>query len=230
MKKYFFLVCVALALVCCGKETPTNEKEPEKEYSIVGVWESNDKFLSFSSDGFYCAYLNDNFIDAGTYNRDKDEIRCTVDYFNRSTSYKIQSISDNSIDVKYTYTGIDGIAHQDFISFKKRSLLPTSSSHALLNKTYQENTSYAGIVTYSFSTSSSGSRVASGGAAKNYPLRMFYIFLNDKVYMQYFTNSNGSNAIPSIGGWTTQADRGDVFIYKVSFSNTGGIQSFKSAK
>lgn len=224
MKKFLFFGFLLCAVIACEKPNQNGStEEPEKVFSEVGVWESGEHFLSFSSDGFCSAYLSDSFIDSGSYQRDKNVIVCSNTYFNRETKYTISSITDSDLRVSYSFTDTKGKTWTGSLSFTKSSKKATSSNHILVNKSYSINSSYTGTITYKYTTNNSGTRTASSGSARQYPLRIFYVFLDNQVYMQYFTSGSGGNAIPTIGGWTNQADNEQIFKYQLEFSGSGDI-------
>lgn len=85
MKKTLFTllsVFVCFVFLSCSKDE-NNTSEEENFPKIIGTWESGNYFVSFGNDGFYSAYIGDEFIDSGDYDLSMNTVPCSNHYFNR---------------------------------------------------------------------------------------------------------------------------------------------------
>lgn len=85
------LIVPMLALTGCGgDDEPDNPNKPDEPkisaQTLAGVWENGDKFISFTVDGFYCAFLAKNFIASGAYSISKDVVKCNNAYYGTELS------------------------------------------------------------------------------------------------------------------------------------------------
>lgn len=225
MKKLLLLLLLAFpfALGSCSSDGDKvdDDEDPiiEQPKSIVGVWENDNYILSFNSNGFYCAYLADKFIDSGIYNEFKDVVSCENTYFNRKTIYTIKGISDTKLNVDISYKDIFGNSQNITMVFTKTTVTPASQSNALVGKVYKSLSSTFGNITMAFNTYNSGLKTATKGSAAKYPLSFFYIYVGGKLYHQILDDK--SIQVPTIGSWST--DYYTVKCWKLSFDSNGGI-------
>lgn len=225
MKKIFMLITVVLPLfLSCSSDNSSDENiDDEKEHpSIVGVWENGSYFVSFSNDGYYAAYLGDQFIDSGNYTQSEKGISCSNPYFNRTTSMNIENISVSELKLDVTYTDVHGDVSNKVVSFRKSTDIPASQNSSLTGKSLSYRSSTFGVITMKFNTGNSGVKTATKGAAAEYPIKFFYIFINGKVYYQYIPESHIQ--VPTIGSWTT--DYYDIYCRSLTFSPNGEIDDF----
>lgn len=155
MKKLFFLLLILpITFSSCGSDGDKEDEDPvvNQPKSIVGVWENENYFVSFGSDGFYTAYIADRFIDSGNYIESKDVVSCENAYFNRKTIYTIKSISDTKLNVDISYTDIYGDKQNKIVTFTKSVTTPASQSKTLAGKSYRSSSSIFGNVTMTFSS------------------------------------------------------------------------------
>lgn len=221
MKKILFFALIFLSIFVLGSCSDSNKDEPEvnETPSITGVWENGNYFVSFSSDGFYAAYIADRFIDSGNYTQSKYAVSCQNTYFNRNTTYTIKSISDTELKVDVTYTDLYGGIQNKNLTFTKSTELPASQINTLSGKSYKWNSSVFGTVTMAYNTYNSGIKSATKGSAAKYPLKFFYIYIGEKLYYQILDDD--SIQTPTIGSWST--DYYTVKCWKLSFSANGSI-------
>lgn len=73
-----------MVFISCSDDDNNNPPQ-EESASIIGTWENEDYFVSFGEDGFYCCYLDEDFIDSGNYKRSDNIITCSNMYFKRSS-------------------------------------------------------------------------------------------------------------------------------------------------
>lgn len=205
MKK-FLLTTVILSIITlfasCGSDNKEDEPDPEPapvEKNIEGVWENGNYFVSFSNAGYYCAYLGDDFLDSGSYKRNKDEIMTDNSYFSRKTIYLIKKLDEKNLQVEVSFTDVYGQTHNEIFSFIKSEIEPAKEGQ-LAGKSFSWLNPYFGTVTTSFITSNSGIRLAQSGSAARYPLNFYYFYLGDKLYYQIVRNY--SMQVPTIGGWS----------------------------
>lgn len=227
MKKILFLLLVfPFILSSCGSDSDKEDEDPiaSQPKSIVGVWENENYFISFSSDGFYTAYIADRFIDSGNYTESKGVVSCENTYFNRKTIYTIKSISDTKINVDISYKDIYGDNQNKTLEFTKSAISPASQSNTLAGKAYRSSSSLFGNVTMTFSSYNSGIKSATKGNAANYPLSFFYIYIGGKLYHQILDDK--SIQVPSIGSWST--DYYTIKCWKLSFGSSGSIDGIEN--
>lgn len=192
----------------------------------VGVWSDGKYFLSISSDGYLAAYAGTNFIDCGSFTITGSVIKCSNTYYSKETVYTITSVSDNSISVKVDYTDIYGDSKTSNLVLAKTNDTPTVKDHALNGKSASYLTTSLGTITLDFSGYNSGKKTSTLSNCKKYPLSLFYVYINGKVYFQQFTSKTGQ--VPSIGGWTTSCDDGTIFVYEVKFASNGMVEDISN--
>ena len=199
-----------------GKEEPT-----PVVYSPVGVWENGKNFVSFSSDNFCSAYFDDSYIDCGTYIYSDKTISCENSYYAKKTTYTINKISNESMELKIDYVSVTGKSESKTMTFTKNtSKSPAVKDHSLVGKSYSSVVEFGGVntQTWSFETYNTGTRSMKSGSASKYPLKLFYIFIDGKIYFQSFKTTE---QMPSIGGWNPTTT---VQIFSVSFGNDGSLK------
>lgn len=223
MKKLLLLLLFPFVLFACGSDDKDKDEDIDDPKSIVGVWENDNYFVSFNSDGFYSAYIADEFIDSGNYTRSESKVSCENTYFRRKTIYTIKSISDTKLNVDITYTDVYGENQNKTIVFTKSSAIPSSKNNTLAGKSYAYNSSGLKVVTMSFTTFNFGIKTATSANASKYPLKFFYINIGDKLYHQ--TLEDHSIQVPTIGGWTTGYNT--VRCWKLSFNANGSIDGIE---
>lgn len=192
----------------------------------VGVWSDGKHFLSISSDGYLAAYAGNNFIDCGSFTITGSIIKCSNTYYSKETVYTITSVSDNSISVKVDYTDIYGDSKTSNLVLAKTNDTPTVKDHALNGKSASYLTTSLGTITLDFSGYNYGKKTSTLSNCKKYPLSLFYVYINGKVYFQQFTSKTGQ--VPSIGGWTTSCDDGTIFVYEVKFASNGMVEDISN--
>lgn len=70
MKQIFLSLITFFVLSSCSSDDPQEPatiNNPIKQNEIVGLWADGDSFVSFNSDGYYAAYLADDYLESGTY-------------------------------------------------------------------------------------------------------------------------------------------------------------------
>lgn len=215
----------SISFMACSGDDNDEEDNPSgggktEDYSIVGVWESGKNFISFNSSGYCAAYIDRNYLDSGTYNQKGNEVSVSNSYYAKTTKYTITKLDNSSMSVQISYTDLDGYSKSRSLNLSKSSKSPISTSHKLVGKSITRNWSSTGYkITTSFNTHYTGSRTCSGGDAAKYPLRMFYVFYNNRVYYQLFKTGS---IMPSIGGWYPTEE---VEAWDVDFESDGSISS-----
>ena len=188
----------------------------------VGVWSDGTHFISISSDNYLAAYAGTGFIDCGNITIDGNVVKCSNTYFSKETTYTITSVSDNSLSVKVNYTDVYGDCKTSVLTMSKTSDTPATKDHALNGKSASYLTTSLGTITLDFSGYNSGKKTSTLSNCKKYPLSLFYVYINGKVYFQQFTSKTGQ--VPTIGGWTTSCDDGTIFVYEVKFVSNGMVE------
>lgn len=174
MKQLLYILFAVTLFTACSSDDDNGEKPTiEEPKSIIGVWESDNYFISFDDNGFYSAYIADQFIDSGNYTKSESVVSCKNSYFNRQTVYTIKNISDTKIDLDISYTDIHGDNKKKTMTFTKSEISPASQSNTLAGKSYRTSSSIFGNVTMEFSSYNSGIKSATKGGAEKYPLSFF---------------------------------------------------------
>ena len=83
-----------------------------------------------------------------------------------------------------------------------------------------------GTITYDFSTYNVGKKTSSSANCSKYPLTLFYVFINGKLFFQQFTNKTGQ--VPTIGGWTSNVNNGDISVFRLGFDASGSVTDFEN--
>lgn len=210
-------------LSSCSSSSNNNDEDGGKEdqINVVGVWSDGKHFLSVNSDKFLTSYVAPNFIDCGNIIENGKEITCHNVYFNKNTTYKILSIDRSKLNISVSYKDIAGESKSANLILNKVSDTPATSNHTLVGKNYTYRTSYIGNVNIAFSTYSIAQMTSTSYNCAKYPITLFYIFMNDNIYFQKFTQKGIQ--VPTIGGWTTDVDDGSVTVYKLSFGPDGSV-------
>lgn len=225
MKKILFLLAMFPMMWSCSNSS--NEPEPPKEekIDIKGVWCNGDYFVTFSSDGYYTAYLDDKFIDSGDYiyNEQDKRVTCKNFYFNKSTEIAISSSNDKLI-CNFKSTNVLGDVFSKSMSFSKTDETPQGKNNALVGKTHQELYIIQGHGKCEWKFTSNYAATYSTIEVKPKTRNHFYIYREPYLYTQHFKPSGAGLSIFFNG-----SDKGDVLIYEVSISN-GSIKSITSKK
>lgn len=230
MKQKIFLLTALLAAsitfnACSSDDDDSNSDEPQATtYSEVGVWESGNYFVSLSSDHFLTAYVAPNFIDCGTYTRNDNVITSNNSYYAKSTTYTIKSIDDKSMVIEVAYTDVSGDNKTTNLTLAKSNTATTTKDNPLIGKNFSW-LSLHGVTTLTFQTFNTGLQTNTWVNFADYPLTLYYIYFNGYVYYQQFWPRG--KQIPTIGGWGTYADTGNIIVLKVTFGSDGSIQDMR---
>lgn len=195
---------------------------PSETKSVVGVWESGNYFLSMSSDGFLTAYFAERFLDCGNYTVNNGNlITCNNTYYARPTQYTIKSLTATQLQVEISYVDVYGENQSKFLTFTKSDKIPVTKDNPVVGKSYTTYFSASSTVriTTSFTTFNTGTKTANGGNMAKYPMAMYYIFFNNRVYYQTFKTTV---QMPSIGGWNPTTE---ITVWELEFASNGTISS-----
>lgn len=232
MKKKFICPAItmlfALAFIGCGSDDENGNEvatPPVVKYSPVGVWESGNYFLSLSSDNFYTAYVADKFIDCGNYTVSNESVvTCQNTFFARSTTYTIKNLSDTEMQVEVSYTDIEGNQKKKSLSLTKTDKTPAIKENPLVGKSsflwFSQSTSDK--VTYTFSSYNTGSKTTTQVNAKKWPMTLFYIYANGKLYYQQFNQKTGQ--VPQIKGWNDNVGTGEITVWTMNIQSDGTVE------
>lgn len=223
----FIALLSAFGFIACGGSDNDEEDiiPPVETYSPVGVWESGNFFLSLSADKFCTAYVADKFIDCGNYTvTSGNNLSCRNTYFSRNTSYTIKNLTNSKIEVDVTYTDIEGATKNKTLILTKSDKIPATKDNPLVGKTcvlgFSQNISAK--VYYSFATFQTASKTTTQQNAAKWPMTLFYIFFDGKLYFQQFNQSTGQ--VPQIGGWNVDAGTGDITVWTINTNPDGSIE------
>ena len=189
MRKIYYLLLLitifsisGLTLSSCGDD------EDDSPKSIVGVWENGKYFVSLNKDKFLTAYINNKFIDNGTYEvaSDNKSFSCFNTYFNHTTIYNIKSVSDTHLDLEISYINAFGENYKEDLRLTKSNKKPVSKDNGLVGKSCSFTTQSSGSATYDF-TSYNTATISSANTDKSkYPQTLHYVYFDEKVYIQKF--------------------------------------------
>mgnify|MGYP001075797984 CR=1 FL=1 len=157
MKKLFLYILILLSIIILQSCARMEDGEPgltsdDTKSLIIGVWESENYVVSFGNDGFYSAYIADEFIDSGDYTQSKNIVSCQNSYFNRTTIYTIEEVSDDLLKVNIDYKDLYGnkktkseVIHMEneslfsnILSLLRRDLKKQSKLQRLIKRTNKE--------------------------------------------------------------------------------------------
>lgn len=231
MKKLFIAILVSIvSFAACDKNLviqPESEngngggEEPAKEYSIVGVWECNKYFISFSSDGFVTTYYTQKHIESGTYSREGNTITISCPYFDSSTKVTIRALDDKTLSAQFDYKDhMAGTYEVQQLNFNKSAKTPSQKENALIGKSYTYLKAGTGHITYAFNTYNTIQKSSDKSNIEPYPLTLFYVYLDGVIYYQEFTSGGRT---PAIGGWNNDAGTYKIKAEKVTFESDGVI-------
>lgn len=227
------LVVLTLPLLAaCGGDDSNNDgtkpdNPSETKFSPVGVWENGDYFVSFNNENFCCAYFEADYIDCGSYSIGDNIITCNNIYYGKQTRYHITKITEVALEVKIEYNSMEGKTLTKTMTFTKcTNKTAPVKDHTLVGKSYsslvwlgENNTSI-----WSFETYYTGTHSMKSGAASKYPLGVYYVFFDGKIYYQTFKTTQ---QMPTIGGWNPSTT---VSISEVTFSSNGSISNISKIK
>lgn len=191
---------------------------------LLGVWSDGKHFISINSDNYLASYAGYNFIDCGNFSINGITLSSYNAYFNKQTIYQVKSLSESRMEVKVSYTDVSGESKEADLVLSKLPDEPAKENHQLSGKILSFRTSSFGMVTYNFSTFNAGTKTSTTSNCSKYPLSFFYIYINGKAYLQQFTNKTGQ--VPTIGGWTTNANNGTIFVFQLAFDAGGSVTDF----
>lgn len=224
MKRFLLVMAMMLSMVLfttCSKDdgvTDDSNEQEETEYSIIGVWEDGEHFVSFSENGFYAAYLNDKFIDSGEYERDKNNVICVNLYKNSKTEIKV-SLDGEILKAVILYTQFNGEKEKETRLLKKSDRIPAEKENPLIGKSVTNLNAYYGKCTAKFDTYNSATY--STEEAKPKVQNWYYFYFDSKAYFQRFKPE-----LAGLSKFYEECDNGDVNVYKVEFDSNGQISKF----
>lgn len=222
------IMMAAMLCVCfssCGsddKEDGLNPQPEEKSISLVGVWEAGNYFVSLSEDHFLTAYFADRYLDCGYYTINNMVLTCYNSYYAKDTRYSIKLLTDTKAQVTIDYTDLNGEQQRTILTFTKTNKTPITKDNPVVGKSFRIRWSAASTyITTSFNTYNTGLRTVDSGSAKNYPLAMYYIYYNNRVYFQTFKTTT---QMPSIGGWNPTEN---ITVWQIKFAPDGTIDDYE---
>lgn len=230
MKKYittlFFLTVAFISFTACSgsDDVPEPEQQAEVTYtSLTGIWCNGNYFVSFHSSGFYSTYLDNTFIDSGTYTIDENVVTCYNGYFQRNTTFTISTKTDSQLSADITYTNNNGTTRNTSMTFTKSDTTPASRDDELTGKSYTWSSDPFEDVTLSFSTYNSGFKSSSRNDIV--PLIFFYIYIDSKSYYQIIYHSSQTTPVE---GWNT--DYNTVKCMQYTFDSNGEISGHQDVQ
>lgn len=215
----FLLIWTFLSLISFTSCSSDNEENLQNLNSsnLIGVWESGDYFISFNKDGFYAAYLDEKFIDSGTYTINENSVLCTNPYKVSKTNYSMNLVNEK-LTADVSYTGINGSLLNKKIVFSKSKKAVIDKSNPVISKEFVHINAPYGFCTTRFDTYNTATY--STDEFKPRIQNWFYFFFNSKIYVQKFKLETAGVSLFYEG-----CDTGDVFIYNVTFDSDGQIEN-----
>lgn len=144
MKQIFLSLITIFALLACSSDDsqePAVINNPIRQNEIVGLWADGDSFVSFNSDGYYAAYLADDYLECGTYELPMEikegelhvhqedsiiEIRGSLGY----TILHVLGINSNTIKLNFVKN------QNNPITLHKTNKTPATRTISLVGQTY----------------------------------------------------------------------------------------------
>lgn len=202
MKKYLLALALIVPIVAftgCGGDGGSNSDGPDaskiSSHTIAGVWECGDQFISFTTDGFYCAFLTDKFIASGSYVVNGDEVRCYNTYYGTDLFFNVSAFDDKMIRGDISYVDFDGNPTEAYLILRKSDKRPTPKDNVLIGKSYTYLIGYTGSVdnscTISFDTFNTAKEVLPLKTKADLQRNWHYIYLAPYVYYQQFAAGSG---------------------------------------
>ncbi len=226
MKKFLLIlltIASVFAVTACSSSSDDNTT-PKQETNIVGVWANGDCFISFNKDGYYIAYLNDKFIDSGSYTESDNSVICKNNYNNNTTTYKLLKVG-SKLDAVVTYKNFEGHNVSENISFSKTTKTPSEKDNFLIGKSYSYETMYYRTVTDKFETHNIIYHTSN--KSKSFKNVWYYIYLEPNIYYQKFTPTD--KQYPS-STFMDDCDTWNVHIEKVATDSNGNIANMEFIK
>lgn len=196
MKKLLSMLAITLAVFAsCSSNDDSNDGDvnPPKDNktyklhdnNIVGVWrKGSDCFVSFSSEKFNSSLLNDKFVDEGDYTIKNDTVFVKNNYFNKTTKYVVNSISDKVLNVTVTYDDRWNGKKTVNMQFEKAQDTPCSKTHNLVGKSFYAQYSVGSGSQHwnkTFTTYNTMSCTRQDVASST-PSTFYYVYLPPKIY------------------------------------------------
>lgn len=221
------LMVPMLAFTGCGGDNdepnkPNNSGKPEiTNNTMAGVWEYGDKFVSFTSDGFYCAYLADKYIASGSYSISGNEIKCNNVYYGTELTFDVSTFKSDNFQSEVEYIDFEGNSVENNIKFRKSDKIPTPKDNILIGKSYSKLGAYTNGSgsfddVYSFNTFNNATitRTMKSGLKDSKVKDLNYIYLAPNIYYQQFAPTGST-----LHSFYTNCGTGQVFTSKITIEN-----------
>ena len=239
MKKllYLMLAFVFVFTACSSDESNIEESTNANTFNpseIIGVWSDGKYYISFGSDGFYSAYIADDFIDCGIYEIAASTVGGeykTDNYWGNiflvgitgnshfsdlDTRFIIQELSDSTIMINVSYTIRYPYKSDDRnLTLIKTNYQPVTQKHSFIGYSFSEKCIIDGKesnVTTIFSTYNTGQQSTDHEEAWKFPITLHYIYLENTIYYQKKIPNRQLEGLPIWYGWNDD-DTGTVSIH-----------------
>lgn len=241
MKIYLMMIQIAVFLLgftaCSSDETQDEQQEiNETKYDeeIIGVWSDGKYFVSFGSDGYYSAYIADDFIDCGKYTisnvSNNGEYKTdnffgntfgidivVSNYFSDIDTYlSISELTESTMKIAARYT-IRYPYKSDYrsLTLTKTDNQPTIENHHYIGYSYSEKCTIDGhdaTVTTTLSANNIGKMTADYEEVSRFPISLHYVYLGDTIYYQKKIPNRQLEGLPIWYGWNDD-DTGTVLLH-----------------
>ncbi len=227
---------MALCFSACSsddQQVPTIINNPIKQSEIEGVWTDGNSFMSFNTDGYYAAYLENNYLGCGTYTlpmaikegelhiHQEDSIIEIGGDFGRTIIHVLE-ISDKTLKVNLV------LPQSISMTLHKTADEPLSmNQNQLCDKRYEfkwaENDT-ASIKVF-FLDENTAIMTSNHKDADVNPLFLRYILIGNKLYFVTYLLTIGE--LPTGIYWNGRLGNGNISIWELSFGADGNIESHK---
>lgn len=235
MKKFLLLLALLvpmLAFTGCGgddePDTPENPDTPTKpdvpkitNQALTGVWESDDKFFSFTEDGFYCTHITDKFIASGSYSISNDVVKCNNAYYDTELLFSVSVLNTKTIKGKINYVDFEGNPTEISVDFKKSDKAPTPKESVLIGKTYSSLGAYTDgsgmfddVYNFTLFNTATITRTKKSGLKDSKVKNLHYIYLAPNLYYQQFKPQTAG-----LSSFYSKCNNGEVIKKKVTITN-----------
>ena len=228
MKQIFLSLITIFALLACSSDNNNANEEPIQQIVLqppFGTWENGNYFITWDN-GFYAAYLGDGMLECGSfeYNDANSCFSCGYSYnnYHSYSTYQVNSYNEKTLTITAEYTDV-------FRTSRNKTLTLTKSTQdaikfsPLYGKSYTYNDN-GQTITIDFETFNTASKSTTSEDARRYPITLLYLFRNGRIYFQQFKTNQVQ---PTIGGWNSEADTGNVIVWEMTFDSNGNVSNHK---
>lgn len=229
MKKFLLMLALIVPMIaftgCGGDDEPDNPQKTDEpkisNQTLAGVWENGDKFISFTTDGFYCTYLADKFIASGPYSISNDVVKCSNAYYDTELTFSVSVIDAKTLKGNIRYVDFEGKPAESNLSLQKSNKTPTPKENILLGKSYSSLGAYTDgsgmfddVYEFNLFNSATITRTKKSGLKDSKIKNLHYIYLAPHLYYQQFKPKTAG-----LNSFYNNCDNGEVIKRGVTITN-----------